>query len=53
MNIISLLLGLAAIILFASGTEARKYNTLHLGLACLSAAWVIQLLWADGKQITF
>lgn len=52
MNIISLILAIIGIVIFVLAYEGHKYGSLGLGLAFVSTAWVIQLLWPSLAQIT-
>ena len=52
MNILSLILGIAAIAVFILTSQGHKYATISIGLALLTAAWMIQLLWTSANQIT-
>lgn len=46
MNIISLVLALLAIVVFLGGPRfQRPWADTGLGLALLTAAWVVQLMW--------
>lgn len=51
MNILSLLLALAAIVTFLFTSRGHKYATISIGLALVTSAWMIQLLWVT-DQIT-
>ena len=53
MNILSLLLAVAAVVIFAVTANSPRYDMMALGLAFLTTAWIIQLMWAGAKQITF
>jgi uncharacterized membrane protein len=52
MNILSLLLAVVAVVIFALTSQGHKYATISLGLAVLTTAWILQLLWASAEQIT-
>ena len=52
MNIISLILAIIAIVIFVLSYEGHKYGSIGLGLAFISTAWVVQLLWPSLAQIT-
>ncbi len=51
MNIVSLLLAMAALIVFALAYQGHKYATIAVGLALVTSAWMLQLLWVT-DQIT-
>ncbi len=51
MNIISLILAIIGIVIFVLSYEGHKYGSLGLGLAFISTAWVLQLLWS-GRPCT-
>lgn len=53
MNIISLILAIIGIVIFVLSYEGHKYGSLGLGLAFISIAWVLQLMWISANQITF
>lgn len=45
MNILSLILAVAAVVIFALAYQGHKYATIGLGLCLLSTAWILQLVW--------
>lgn len=45
MNIISFVLGLVAIIVFAARWKGAPGGHLGLGLALVTAAWMVQTIW--------
>lgn len=47
MNIISFILIIIAIVIFALSSRGHPFGTLGLGLAFFAAAWAIQTLWAN------
>lgn len=51
MNILSLILGILAIATFLLTSRGHRYATISIGLALLTAAWMVQLLWIT-DQIT-
>jgi hypothetical protein len=51
MNIVSFVLAIAAIVVFALAYRGIKYGHVGLGLALLASAWVLQLIWVT-DQIT-
>lgn len=51
MNIISFILAILAIAVFALTSRGHKYATISVGLALLTAAWMLQLIWIT-DQIT-
>jgi hypothetical protein len=52
MNILSLILAIIAAVIFALTYQGHKYATIGLGLAVLTVAWMLQLLWVT-DLITF
>lgn len=51
MNILSFILAITAIITFLLTSRGHKYATISIGLALLTTAWVLQLIWVT-DQIT-
>ena len=51
MNILSLILGIAAIVIFILASRGHKHATIAIGLALVTAAWMAQLLFVT-DQIT-
>ena len=51
MNILSFVLAIAAIVVFALTYRGHRYGSLGLGLALATIAWVLQLIWVT-DQIT-
>lgn len=51
MNILSFALAVAAIIVFTLASRGYKHATIAVGLALLTTAWVLQLIWVT-DQIT-
>ena len=47
MNIISFILIIIAIVIFALASRGHPYGTIGLGLAFFASAWAIQTLWAN------
>lgn len=52
MNIVSLILAIAAAVIFVLAFRGQPWATIGLGLFLLTVAWVVQLLWASAKQIS-
>lgn len=55
MNIVSLLLVAVAVALFlvaGIGRDTGRPSLVALGLACLSAAWTVQLVFPGIQQVT-
>lgn len=50
-NILSFVLAIIAIVIFAGAYRGAKWGSVGLGLAILTAAWVLQLIWVT-DQIT-
>ena len=46
MNIISFILAIAAIVVFALASRGYKHATIAVGLALTVAAWVLHVVWA-------
>ncbi len=44
MNIISFILSIFAVIVFAGAFQGHKYGSLGAGLALLTVAWMVQLI---------
>ena len=53
MNIISLILAIIATVIFVLTYEGHKYGSIGLGLAFLSTAWILQLMWTSATLIDF
>lgn len=51
MNILSFALAIIAIVIFAGAYRGARWGSIGLGLAILTAAWMLQLLWVT-NQIT-
>ncbi len=52
MNPVSLVLAILAIIVFLTGSRmGRPWADTNLGLALLTAAWIIQLMWQTTNQV--
>ena len=51
MNILSFVLAIAAIVVFALTYRGHRYGSIGLGLALATTAWVLQLIWVT-DQIT-
>ena len=47
MNIISLILIIIAIVIFALSYRGHPHGNIGLGLAFFAAAWAIQILWTS------
>lgn len=47
MNIISFILVIIAIVIFALASRGHQHGSIALGLAFFAAAWAIQTLWAN------
>ncbi len=45
MNIISFILVIVAVVLFVGAGRGLKWGSIGLGLACISIAWALQILW--------
>lgn len=45
MNILSFILSILAIAVFALTSRGHRYATISVGLALVTAAWMLQLLW--------
>jgi hypothetical protein len=52
MNILSFILAIAAIVTFSLTYRGHKYGSIGLGLALLTTAWVLQLIWVTADTIT-
>lgn len=52
MNILSFVLAIAAIVVFALTSQGHRYGSLGFGLALLSSAWVLQLIWVTDATIS-
>lgn len=52
MNPLSFVLAIGAIIVFLAGWRATPWAHLGLGLALLTAAWIVQLVWVTTSAIT-
>jgi uncharacterized membrane protein YGL010W len=52
MNILSLILAIIAVAVFALTAQGHKYATISIGLALVTIAWMVQLLWVT-DAITF
>lgn len=52
MNTLSAILALFAFLVFAGAFRGHKFATLGLGLALLTAAYMVQLIWTTGPHIT-
>lgn len=48
-NIISLLLAIAAIVTFALTYRGHKYGSIGLGLALATTAWVLEFIWVTDQ----
>jgi len=53
MNVISFVLAIAAIVVFAARWKGAVGGHIGLGLALLTSAWVIQSIWMTTAIITF
>ena len=53
MNIISLILAIIGIVIFVLAYKGHQHGSIGLGLAFVSTAWVVQLVWSSLPQITF
>lgn len=53
MNIFAAILAIFAVITFFGAFQGHKYGTLGAGLALLTFAWIVQLMWATGPVIAF
>ncbi len=52
MTPVSLILAIVAIVVFLAGSRSgRPWADINLGLALLTAAWIIQLMWQTTNQI--
>lgn len=52
MNVLAAILAIFAIITFFGAFQGHKYGTLGAGLALLTFAWMVQLIWTTGPTIT-
>ncbi len=52
MNVISFVLALAAIVVFAARWKGAPGGHLGLGLALVTAAWMIQAIWITTTLVT-
>lgn len=53
MNVISFILGIAAIVVFAARWKGAPGGHLGLGLALVTAAWMVQLIWVTTATVSF
>lgn len=53
MNILAAILATFALLTFAGAFRGHKWGTLGLGLALLTLAWIVQLMWVTGPRIDF
>ena len=53
MNIISLILAIIGIVIFVLAFRGHQHGSIGLGLAFVSTAWVVQLMWTSATLIDF
>lgn len=52
MNILSFILAIAAVVVFALAARGYRHASIAVGLALVTAAWMLQLLWTGADLIT-
>lgn len=53
MNILSFILAIVAICIFAGAYHGLAWGSIGLALALLTASWVLELTWTSATQINF